>query len=245
MRSKPVRFDAHRREATRGARSVCACCSAPVRAKCGSIVVHHWAHDHARDCDPWYDTGAHDWHLAWQRQNPADWCERVIGKHRADLLTPDGLVVEFQHSPLSPEEIAEREAFYGAHAPAGMLWVWDARAFGKRIEVTKFDQRTGEVCFRWKHPRKSMFTCRARQWWDLGEGWALKEVQAAKGRYAAGCGTARLRKHDDEAPPREWGGALRRLMYWRQTNNRMYTVNGKSEFWACDMLGPFAPVVTR
>jgi competence protein CoiA len=213
-----VRFDATRREATRGARSVCACCSAPVRAKCGAIMAHHWAHNRARDCDPWYDTGAHDWHVAWQRQHPDEWCERVIGCHRADLLTPDGLVVEFQHSPLSPAEIAEREAFYGAHAPQGMLWVWDARAFGKRIEITRFDPATGYVAFRWKSPRKSMFTCAARQWWDLSEGWALKEVSADRGSHVAGCGTGYLARHDDGEPAHVWAsvaGALRRLLTWR------------------------------
>lgn len=189
-----MRFDVHRKEATPGARSICPCCSAPVKAKCGAIVVHHWAHDRSRDCDPWYDTGAHGWHLDWQRQHPDDQCEVVIGNHRADLLI-DGMVVEFQHSPLSPAQIREREEFY-LREVGDMLWVWDARAFAKRIEVTKFVPETGGVSFRWKTPRKSMFTCRARSWWDVGSGWALKEVRAFAGKYAAGCGTAFLRRHD-------------------------------------------------
>lgn len=236
-----MRFDAHRREATRGAVSTCACCSAPIRAKCGRLVAHHWAHVTAQDCDPWYDTAEHGWHLAWQRAHPDDWCERVIGCHRADLLTPEGLVVEFQHSPLSPAEIYEREHYYREHAPQGMLWVWDARAFAKRIEVTWFERETGEIRFRWKCPRKSIMTCRARQWWDLGEGWALKSVSARSGKYVAGCGSGYLARHDDEHGPigAEHDATLRRLLTWRQRDTPwLATLDGKTVPVACDALGP-------
>jgi hypothetical protein len=41
---------------------------------------------------------------------------------RADIVTASGVVVELQHSPISAETIAEREAFYGR-----MVWVFDAR----------------------------------------------------------------------------------------------------------------------
>lgn len=207
-----MRFDAHRREATPGATSYCACCQASIRAKCGSLVVHHWAHITAQDCDPWYDTGAHEWHLAWQRQHPAEWCERVIGNHRADLLTPDGLVVEFQHSPISPEQIREREVFYLREC-RDMLWVWDARAFAQRIVITRLDPHNGWCSFRWKSPRKSLFSCRTRVWWDIGKSWILKDVEAAPGIYAAGCGTAYLRKHGavEDLMPSDTEGIAARL----------------------------------
>jgi hypothetical protein len=45
-----------------------------------------------------------------------------MGPHRADVVTASGGVVELQHSPISPEVIAEREAFYGER----MAWIFDA-----------------------------------------------------------------------------------------------------------------------
>lgn len=44
-----------------------------------------------------------------------------MGLHRADVRTPSGTVVEFQHSPITLETIQERETFYG-----DLMWVFDA-----------------------------------------------------------------------------------------------------------------------
>lgn len=41
-------------------------------------------------------------------------------KHVADVKTVHGKVIEFQHSPMKPEELKSREAFY-----ADMVWVVD------------------------------------------------------------------------------------------------------------------------
>jgi hypothetical protein len=41
--------------------------------------------------------------------------------HRADLLGNGGIVIELQHSPIGPDEIEQREEFYG-----DMLWLFDA-----------------------------------------------------------------------------------------------------------------------
>jgi hypothetical protein len=43
-------------------------------------------------------------------------------RHIADVKAPHGLVVEFQHSPLSLEEISAREKFYG-----NMIWIVDGQ----------------------------------------------------------------------------------------------------------------------
>ena len=57
---------------------------------------------------------------------PEDWREvvhvdeRTGEKHIADVKTPSGLVIEFQHSPLDYEEMISREAFY-----QNMIWVVD------------------------------------------------------------------------------------------------------------------------
>src|SRR5438093_12968468 len=93
--------------ATPRTRSECRDCEASAIAKCGAIKIWHWAHD-GENCDPWTE-GETAWHLAWKDLVPTDRCEVKIGSHRADSTTPDGYVVEFQHSFLAPAMIRERE----------------------------------------------------------------------------------------------------------------------------------------
>lgn len=109
-------------------RAACPLCSAAVVAKCGRIVVWHWAHESKTDCDPWAETPG-PWHRQWQESVSLGQREVVIGAHRADIVSPSGYVIELQDSVISPDEIAEREHYYAAHTP-GMVWVFNvAEAF--------------------------------------------------------------------------------------------------------------------
>lgn len=54
----------------------------------------------------------------WQEQTRYD--EQTGEKHVADVLTPNGLVIEFQHSSIKPEELQSRNNFY-----KHILWVVD------------------------------------------------------------------------------------------------------------------------
>lgn len=99
-------------------RGTCPGCKKPVVAKVGEVVSAHWAHLSGQDCDTWYEMTA--WHKQWQEQVPIERREVVIGDHRADVVTPSGWVVEFQHSPIDPAEVAKREAHYGTG-----IWVVD------------------------------------------------------------------------------------------------------------------------
>lgn len=81
-----------------------------------------WAHLKSKDCDPWWEQET-EWHRSWKNQFPAAWQE--IGhtaqsgeRHRADVKTARGLVLEFQYSALSETERVSREEFY-----AGLVWV--------------------------------------------------------------------------------------------------------------------------
>jgi hypothetical protein len=85
-----------------------------------------------RDCDTWAEKET-DWHRAWKNNFPPE-CQEFVQhdeqsgeKHIADVRTPHGLVIEFQHSPLDPLERAARERFYG-----NMVWVVD----GTRLQRT-------------------------------------------------------------------------------------------------------------
>jgi hypothetical protein len=87
--------------------------------------VEHWAHKGNKTCDPWHEPET-PWHRAWKRNFPVEHQEVIAHdasgeRHIADVKTAQGLVLEFQHSRLDPQERAAREAFYG-----NMVWVVDA-----------------------------------------------------------------------------------------------------------------------
>ena len=75
-------------------------------------------------CDHWWENET-QWHRDWKNCFPEEWQEVVHfaedgEKHIADVKTPSGLVIEFQHSAIKLEEIASREQFY-----KHMIWIVD------------------------------------------------------------------------------------------------------------------------
>ncbi len=107
----------------KGLRGHCQYCDGEMVAKCGPYIVWHWAHMPGSNCDPWWGPES-EWHRGWKNLFPEDWQEivhfdeRTGEKHIADVKTPHGLVIEFQNSPMSFEELASREAFYQE-----MIWI--------------------------------------------------------------------------------------------------------------------------
>ena len=109
-----------------GLSGTCPNCGRTTHAKCGELKAWHWAHRTMRDCDSWWEKET-EWHLDWKDQFPPDWQEIVHHaedgeRHIADVKTPDGWVLEFQHSIIRPEERRSREAFYQA-----LIWVVDGK----------------------------------------------------------------------------------------------------------------------
>ena len=139
-------------------RARCPCCAAEVHAKCGHIVVWHWAHM-VDDCDPWYEPES-QWHLGWKQRFPDDWQEIAVGAHRADVKTPK-LVVELQAGTLSKPEIMERESHY-----RNMVWLIRGEGFADNLRIRN---RGDHVTFRWKWPRKSWWAATSPMVFDLGD----------------------------------------------------------------------------
>jgi competence CoiA-like predicted nuclease len=115
-------------EATPKAQGICQCCGSDLIAKCGTQKIWHWAHKGKRNCDHWWENET-QWHRDWKDNFPKEWQEVVHlsddgEKHIADVKTPNGLVVEFQHSAISAEEKLSRETFY-----KNMIWVVDGLTF--------------------------------------------------------------------------------------------------------------------
>lgn len=174
-----------------GQTGLCPLCKSPVVAKCGDIVVWHWSHLSDReDCDPWAESLT-EWHITWQkllqkRRNAET--EVTITRngisHRADAVLPDGKVVELQHCTILPEQIREREDFYGEN----MFWIFDAREAFKNLRINLFKSAHNVNSFRWKHPRKSLSFAERKIYLDLGEGYLFEIEQFYQGPPCRGVG---------------------------------------------------------
>lgn len=152
-------------QAEPGAMATCPECAQPVIAKCGEIKIWHWAHVASSTCDAWGEPES-AWHLEWKSRWPASQVEVVIernGKrHRADIRSGGGVVIELQHSSISPEEIREREQFY-----QGMIWMFDVSE-AHEADRLLFRKKAGYWTFRWKQPRKHIALCGAPVILDVG-----------------------------------------------------------------------------
>jgi hypothetical protein len=120
-------------EPFKGGRSVCPLCGSVLIAHCGDINAWHWQHYKAIDCDSWKEPET-AWHLSWKKRWPANEREVIIEKegkkHIADVRNKNGIVIEFQNSPISMSTIAARETFYGK-----MLWVINAKNFVEHLNI--------------------------------------------------------------------------------------------------------------
>ena len=145
-----------RRSPIKGQRGVCEYCDYEMVAKCGRVMSWHWAHMPGSSCDPWWGPET-EWHREWKNRFPADWQEVVHSdeltgeRHIADVKSPHGLVIEFQHSPMDHEELVSREVFY-----QNMIWVVDG---GRGLDIGYFN-----VGFSWK-PESFRPLVHLVKWW--------------------------------------------------------------------------------
>ena len=104
-------------------RGHCPHCGAETISKCGRIKMWHWAHKTKEVCDPWWENET-EWHRKWKNEFPNDWQEISHidpdsgEKHIADVKADNGLVLEFQNSPMPIEEMKARESYY-----KNMIWI--------------------------------------------------------------------------------------------------------------------------
>ncbi|WP_412099002.1 competence protein CoiA [Defluviimonas sp. D31] len=111
------------------AHGTCPHCGEAVIAKCGNLRVWHWAHKSKQHCDRWWEPET-EWHRRWKNQFPVEWQEQgrraESGElHVADVLTPHGLVLEFQHSAIKREQVQTRINFH-----KNICWIVN----GRRLE---------------------------------------------------------------------------------------------------------------
>lgn len=119
----------------------CIRCGAVMIAKCGEHKLWHWAHKSRIHCDPWWEPET-DWHRTWKSHFAPEWQEVVHfapasgEKHVADVKTAHGKVIEFQHSPMKPEELRSRESFY-----VDLVWIVDGN---RGFDASYFNMGLGQ-----------------------------------------------------------------------------------------------------
>ena len=134
----------------------CPVCGHHVILRRGEIKEAHFAHESTVCRDNWnYDMS--EWHYWMQSRFPAEQRE-VVTKHKGEIHRADircgNCVIEFQHSPISAEEIDERNSFYRA-AGCNVAWVFDLQdAYNDgRIVDCDYD---GAPLYRWSYPKASL-----------------------------------------------------------------------------------------
>jgi hypothetical protein len=157
-------YDKHGNRPAKGARSIDYDDTLLI-AKCGPIKFHHWARETA-DPDTWSEPET-DWHREWKTHFHKDNVEKSIEvdgiKHRMDARMYVGGVrhaIEFQHSPISVEEIQQREAGY-----VNMVWIFDC--IGKEMPSNHVGD--GIIRIWWKRPRTSILWCNQPVLLDIGD----------------------------------------------------------------------------
>ena len=144
-------------KAEKGAEATCKDCGSLMIPKCGEINIHHWSHESKENCDSWSE-GESEWHLYWKSLFLPQEIEQRIKKedkwHRADILS-NGRVLEIQHSPISKQEIRERELFYGE-----IFWLFDL-TFKVTSRLLRYfvDYETSEVKLYWDYRSKTILSC--------------------------------------------------------------------------------------
>jgi hypothetical protein len=122
---KTAYVNGKRSEAIKGVKGQCIFCGSEMTPKCGEERMNHWAHKGKHKCDPWWDNET-EWHRSWKSNFPGEWQEVIHTdeetgeKHIADIKTDSEWVIEFQHSPIKPEERQARNQFYEK-----LVWIVD------------------------------------------------------------------------------------------------------------------------
>lgn len=114
-------------EPIKGKHAWCKLCGLEVLSVIPEKRAKHWRHKAKEGCDPWWENIT-EWHLSWQNSFPEE-CREIIcqdpvtqEKHRADIITKNGMVIEVQHSSINVDERQAREKYY-LSIYGKMIWI--------------------------------------------------------------------------------------------------------------------------
>lgn len=145
-----IRVDAY--DANEKKYYICPCCGNEVILRRGNLNIWHFAHKAGECSDTWnYDMS--EWHHRMQGFFNKEYREVVIKNndesHRADILK-DGVVIEFQHSPISSYEFCKRNDFY-INAGYRIAWIFDITEEWSSGSIFVLNDEQ-ETKLRWRNP---------------------------------------------------------------------------------------------
>lgn len=176
-------------------RAICPLCNKEVIAKCGQIKIWHWSHKSNFECDSFGEPES-EWHITWKNYFPKEQQEVLIEKHRADIKTKRGIVIELQNSHISSKQIIERESFY-----KNMIWILNGKKFGNGLN---FRVKNLIWTFRWKSPPKS--------WWV-----STKPLYIDFGSYLFS-----IKKIYHNVPCGGWGDRISKDKFLKEVNEKWF-----------------------
>lgn len=151
----------------KGKGATCRFSGLPMIAKTGRKRRWHWAYkgDYPGDIS----RHESEWHFAWKEKFPEPWREvdhpvENGKKFRADVKTEEGWAIEFQYSPIHPDERQSRDNFYPK-----IVWVVYGAKLDRDIEQFKNALKEGKQVHG-SHPdypiwRTSLDKCELLQEW--------------------------------------------------------------------------------
>lgn len=144
-------------QAQKGNKYYCPVCHAFLIIREGKINAKHFAHEAESCTDNWhYDMS--EWHRKMQGYFDIKNREVIIKKgekiHRADIMVGN-IVIEFQHSPITAEEFAKRNAFF-ADTGKRIVWVFDVSEQFRNHTIDYADN--SDTSYIWKNPLRIFST---------------------------------------------------------------------------------------
>lgn len=126
----------------------------------GDFRIPHFAHWGCECTDNWhYDMS--DWHMRMQEYFDEEYreivCDNGRSTHRADILK-DGVVLEFQHSPISVDEFNDRNNFY-ISLGYKVVWVFDVEEQIDNEQLYFEKTNDSRIQMRWKYPLHVLKCC--------------------------------------------------------------------------------------
>lgn len=107
----------------------CPVCNQKLIAKCGEIMIHHWAH--TTKCTIIWNLET-EWHLTWKDLAELNGCtiETNFGLRIADAAKWNN-IYEFQHSNIQVDELINRSEFYSQKRHI-VNWIFDVSSKFRR-----------------------------------------------------------------------------------------------------------------
>jgi len=131
----------------------CPDCKSEMTPKCGEKMIHHWAHKNIlSNCNY---KGETEWHRYWKSKFPIENCE-IIMQHQGEKRIADvyynGMIYEFQHSPITSDEIYQRTEFYN-NLGLNIIWIFDLTKQFNNQQITIWKNE-----MTWRHIKDYIFT---------------------------------------------------------------------------------------